>query len=104
MVLALPSHAAASEDKDDVFIENLNMVLFLALGVLALAASVILFGYSTVLVVYSQQFLVSFPTTFGFAALLLLIGLVSVQLFRRRRETKRKKTGLFSSIKFPNAP
>lgn len=94
MVLALPSHAAASEDKDDVFIENLNMILFLALGVLALAASVILFGYSTISVIYGQQFLSS-QTTFGFAALLLLIGAVSVQLFRKRRDTKKKKTSAF---------
>lgn len=85
---------SGAEDKDDVFIENLNMALFLALGVLALAASVILFGYSTILAVYGQQFL-SFPTTFGFAALLLLIGLVSVQLFRKRRDTKRKKASAF---------
>lgn len=89
-------HAAAPEDKDDAFIENLNMVLFLALGILALAASVILFGYSTLLAVYSQQFLTGFPTTtFGFAALLLLIGLASMQLFRKRRETKRRKAEAF---------
>lgn len=83
-----------TEDKDDVFIENLNNVLFLSLGVLALGASAILFGYSTILTIYSQQFL-SFPTTFGFAALLLVIGLVSVQLFRKRRETKRKQDSAF---------
>ena len=86
---------AGSEDKDDVFIENLNMALFLALGISALAASVILFGYSIILAVYSQQLLTSFPTTFGVAAVLLLIGLGSVQLFRRRRETKRKKAEAF---------
>jgi membrane protein implicated in regulation of membrane protease activity len=79
-----------SEDKDDVFIENLNMVLFLALGVLALAASLILFGYSTILAVYSQQLLTTVPSTFAFAAVLLVIGLASVQLFRKRRETRKK--------------
>lgn len=89
-MLALPT-----EDKDDVFVENLNMVLFLALGVLALAASVILFGYSTISAVYSQQLLASVPTTFGFAAVLLMIGLVSVLLFRKRREIKRKKASVF---------
>lgn len=95
VVLALPPHAAAHEDKDDVFIENLNLILFLALGVLALAASVILFGYSIVSAVYGQQFLSS-PTTFVAAALLLLIGSVSMQLFRKRRDTNRKRVSPFS--------
>lgn len=86
---------AESEDKDDVFIENLNMALFLSLGISALAASVILFVYSTILAFHSQQLLTNFPTTFGVAVVLLLIGLGSVQLFRKRRETRRKKAEAF---------
>jgi hypothetical protein len=93
VALAMP--AGATEDKDDVFIENLNIVLFLSLGVLAVAAAVILLGYSTVVAFYSQQFTEGFLTTSVFSAVLLSIGLGSVKLFLKKREAKRKKTQAF---------
>jgi len=86
---AMPS--GTTEDKDDIFIENLNTALFLLLGVLAVAASVILLGYSAVAAVYSQQLSTSLLTTPVFAILLLVVGLGSVHVFRKRRGLKRKK-------------
>ena len=83
--------AGATEDKDDVFIENLNIALFLTLGVLAVAASVILLGYSTVVAFYGQSFTGDFLTTCVFSAVLLSIGVGSVKLFLKKREAKRKK-------------
>ncbi len=87
--------AATSEDKDDIFIENLNIALFLSLGALAVAASVILLGYSTIMAFYSQQFTGSFLTTSVFSAVLLSIGLGSVKLFLKKREAKKKKSQAF---------
>jgi len=86
--------SGTTEDKDDVFIENLNMALFLLLGVLAVAASVILLGYSAVVAVHSQQLSASLLTTPVFAVLLLVVGLGSVHIFRKR-SLKRKKAGSF---------
>ncbi|HKZ94471.1 MAG TPA: hypothetical protein VJ249_07830 [Candidatus Bathyarchaeia archaeon] len=82
---------ATAEDKDDVFIENLNTALFLLLGILAVAASVILLGYSAFIAVSGQQFSEGLLTTSGFASLLLVIGLGSVHLFRRRRQLRKKR-------------
>lgn len=83
------------EDKDDIFVENLNTALFLILGVLAAVASVILLGYSTIAAMYAQQFSTSFLPTSVFAVLLLAMGLGSVHLFRRRREERKRKTHAF---------
>jgi len=85
----------SKEDKDDVFIENLNSALFLLLGVLAVAASMILFGCSAVAALGSQQSSMSLLTTLIFAVLLLAVGLGSVHFFRRRRQLRKKKTSAF---------
>jgi len=81
-----------AEDKDDVFIENLSTALFLLLGSLAVSASVILLGYSAMSFVYSRQFSLSLLTTPVFAVSLLVIGLCSVYLFRKRRKARKEKT------------
>jgi len=83
------------EDKDDIFIENLNSALFLLLGVLAVATSVILFCYSVIVAVYSQQFSMSLLTTPIFSVFLLVVGLGSVHFFRKRRKLRKKKTDSF---------
>jgi len=85
----------SKEDKDDIFIENLNSALFLLLGVLAVAASVILFGSSVVVALGSQQFSTSLLTTPIFAVLLLVVGLGSVHFFRKRRQLRKKRTNAF---------
>jgi len=85
----------STEDKDDVFIENLNSALFLLLGVLAVAASVILLGCSAVVALGGQQFSIGFLTTPIFAVLLLAVGLGSVHFFRKRRQLRKKKTDAF---------
>jgi len=82
----------ATEDKDDIFIENLNTVLFLAFGILATVASAGLFGYSAIAFVYGQQLSMNLLATPIFAALLLATGLGSMYLFRRRRQLTKKKT------------
>lgn len=84
-----------TEDKDDIFIENLNTALFLLLGALAVAASVILLGYSAVVAVYSQHLSTGLLTTPVFAVLLLGIGLGSVHVFRKRRNLRKKRTRSF---------
>ena len=81
------------EDKDDVFIENLNTALFLLLGVLGVSASVILLGYSVVEAFLGLQFGVSLLTKPAFAVFLLVLGWCSLLLFRRRRRQRREKTG-----------
>lgn len=83
----------SAEDKDDVFIENLNTALFLLLGILAVAASVILFGYSVVIAVLSLGFSMSVITSTVFSAVLLIPGLGSLHLFRKRRRERKEKTG-----------
>ena len=82
----------STEDKDDVFIENLNCALFLLLGVLAVASSVILFCSSVVVALGNQQFSASLLTTPIFAVLLLVIGLGAVHFFHKRRQLRKKKT------------
>jgi len=84
-----------TEDKDDIFIENLNTALFLLLGALAVAASVILLGYSAVVAVYSQQLSTSLLSTPVFAVVLLVVGLGSVHVFRKRRSLRKKKARSF---------
>jgi len=87
----MPSGTA--EDRDDVFIEDLNTALFLALGILAMAASVILLGYSIVAAVYGQQLSSSFLATSVFASSLLFVSLGAVQIFRKRRRLRKQKEG-----------
>ncbi len=80
------------EDKDDILIENLNTILFLFLGILSVFTSLILFVYSATVTVYSQQLSMNFLITSVFAALLFVIGLGSLNLFRKRRKLRKKKT------------
>jgi len=84
-----------TEDKDDIFIENLNTALFLLLGALAVAASIILLGYSAVVAVYSQQLSMSLLSTPVFAVVLLAVGLGSVHVFRKRRGLRKEKARSF---------
>jgi len=81
------------EDKDDVFIENLNTALFLLLGVLGVFASVVLLGYSVVEAFLGLQFGASLLTKPAFAVFLLVLGWLSLLLFRRRRRQRKEKTG-----------
>ena len=81
------------EDKDDVFVENLNTAFLLLLGVLAVFASVTLFSYSVFVAFYSQQFAMGLLTTPAFAAFLLILGSGSLHLFRKRRRQRKEKTG-----------
>ena len=84
-----------TEDKDDIFIENLNTALFLLLGALAVAASVVLLGYSAIVAFYSQQPSTSLLTTSVYAVVLLAVGLGSVHIFRKRRSVRKKKARSF---------
>jgi len=81
------------EDKDDVFIENLNTALFLLLGVLGVFASVVLLAYSVVEAFLSQQLGMSLLPKPAFAVFLLVLGWCSLLLFRKRRRLRKEKTG-----------
>ena len=81
------------EDKDDVFIENLNTALFLLLGVLAAFASAVLLGYSAVEAFLGQQLGMSLLYKPAFALFLLVLGWFSLLLFRKRRRQRKEKTG-----------
>jgi len=80
------------EDREDVFIENLCTALFLLLGTLAVFASVVLLAYSAIVTVYSQQLAMNILTSSIFAAFLLVVGLGSLHLFRKRRRLRKEKT------------
>jgi hypothetical protein len=80
------------EDKDDVFVENLNTVFLLLLGVLAVSMSVVLFGYSVFVAFYGQPLAMGLLTTPAFAAFLLILGSCSLHLFRKRRRQRKEKT------------
>ncbi len=82
-------------DSDDIFVERLNSAFLLLIGFLTLFASVILLVYSATLIVYSQQVSANFLYTPIFAASLLVIGLGSFHLFRRRRKLRKRKTSSF---------
>jgi membrane protein DedA with SNARE-associated domain len=81
-----------AEDKDDVFIENLNTALFLLLGVLGVFASVVLLGYSVVEAFAGQQLGMSLMHKPVFAVFLLVLGWCSLLLFRKRRRQRKEKT------------
>ncbi len=83
------------EDEDDAFVEKVNTTLLLLLGLLAAVASVVLFGYSAIAVVCNQQFSTSLLTMPVFAALLLVTGIGSVHLFRKRRQSRKEKADQF---------
>ena len=83
------------EDKDDIFIEDLNTALLLLFGILALVASVTLFGFLAISVVYSWQFSTTSPTTPALALLSLAIGLGAVHQFRKRRQIRKEKNDSF---------
>jgi len=80
------------EDKDDVFIENLYTAMFLLLGILSVFGSVVMLGYSAIVAVYNQQFMMSLGTTSIFAAFLSIMGVGSLHLFRKRRRLRKEKT------------
>ena len=81
-----------AEDKDDVFIENLNTALFLLLGVLGVFASVVLLAYSVFEAFLAQQLGMSLLTKPAFAVFLLVLGWCSLLLFRKRRRQRKEKT------------
>lgn len=81
------------EDKDDVFVENLNSAFLLILGVLGILASVVLFGYSVLAAFSGQQLAMGLLTTPAFAGFLLILGSISLHLFRKRRRQRREKIG-----------
>lgn len=81
------------EDKDDVFVENLNSAFFLILGVLGVFASVVLFGYSVLMAFSGQPLAMGLMTTPAFAGFLLILGSVSLHLFRKRRRQRKEKLG-----------
>ena len=89
-----------AEDRNDVLIEHLNTALFLALGILAMAVSIILLGYSVAAIVYSKQLSSSLLATSVFASSLLLVSLGAVQIFRKRRQLRKRK----ESLTFYRAP
>jgi len=80
------------EDREDLFTENLCTALFLLLGTLAVFASVVLLAYPILATVYSQQLAMSISTRSIFAAFLLVVGLGSLHLFRKRRRLRKEKT------------
>jgi putative copper export protein len=81
------------EDKDDVFIENLNTALFLLLGVLGVFASVVLLAYSIVEASFGQQLGMSLLPKPAFAVFLFVLGWFSLLLFRKKRRQRKEKTG-----------
>lgn len=81
-----------AEDKDDVFIENLNTALFLLLGVLGVFTSVVLLAYSVFEAFLAQQLGMSLLTKPVFAVFLLVLGWCSLLLFRKRRRQRKEKT------------
>jgi len=80
------------EDADDIFVENFNNALLLLLGILAVFASVALFARSAILAFYGQLLAISLLTNLIFGTFLLVIGLGSLHLFRKRRKLRREKT------------
>ncbi len=81
-----------AEDKDDVFIENLNTALLLLLGVLAIFASVAVSAHSAIVLIYGQQLGTSLVAASAFAVFLLVFGWASLRLFRKRRRQRKEKT------------
>jgi divalent metal cation (Fe/Co/Zn/Cd) transporter len=81
-----------AEDRDDVFVEKLNTAFLLLVALLTLFASVILLVYSATITIYSGQLPTNFLMTSVFAASLLIIGLGSFHLFRKRRKLRKDKT------------
>ena len=87
---------ATVEDKDDVFVENLNSAFLLLLGILGVLAvfgSVVLFVYSGFVAFSGQPLAMGLLATPAFAAFLLILGWVSLHLFRRRRRQRKEKLG-----------
>jgi len=88
------------EDENDVLAENFNTLIFLLLGILSVFLSAILLVHSATVAVYSQQLTMDFLYRSMFAALFFVIGLGSLHIFRKRRETrKQKKSALFLKSK-----
>ena len=84
---------ATVEDKDDVFVENLNSAFLLVLGILGVFASVVLFVYAGFVAFSGQLLAMGLLTTPAFAAFLLVLGSVSLHLFRKRRRERKEKSG-----------
>jgi len=84
------------EDEDDIFIQNLNTVFFLLFGIFSVIASMILFVHSATVAFYSQYLPIDFLIKPVSAALVFAMGFGSMYIFRKRRESaKRKKTAFF---------
>ena len=86
--------------EDDILIENINSILLSLLGILSLSVSMILLAHSATVAVYSQQLPTDFPERSIFSVVLFVIGFGSLHVFRKRRESrKRKQSALFFRTK-----
>lgn len=79
------------EDRDDVLIENLSTVLFLALGVLSLSVSVFLSVNAAFIAVAAMQLSFGLVPMLFFAALSGVLGSGSIYLFRKRRKLRKER-------------
>ena len=83
---------ACTRDEDDILSEKINTVLVLVIGIISLITVLYSVVYSVALVIHKQQSLMELLTTLIVSALLSVIGLGSLHLFRRRlRDAARKK-------------
>ena len=83
---------ACVRDEDDILSEKINTVLVLVIGIISLITVLYSVVYSVALVIHKQQSLMELLTTLVVSALLSVIGLGSLHLFRRRlRDAARKK-------------
>jgi membrane protein YdbS with pleckstrin-like domain len=83
---------ACTRDEDDILSEKINTVLVLVIGIISLITVLYSVVYSVALVIHKQQSLMELLTTLVVSALLSVIGLGSLHLFRRRlRDAARKK-------------
>ena len=79
-------------DEDDILSEKINTGLILAIGIISLITVLYSVVYSVALVIHKQQSLMVLLTTLIVSALLSVIGLGSLHLFKRRlRDAARKK-------------
>ncbi len=83
---------ACVRDEDDLLSEKINTGLVLAVGIISLITVLYSVVYSVALVIHKHQSLMELLTTLIVSALLSVIGLASLHLFKRRlRDAARKK-------------
>ncbi len=83
---------ARIRDEDEILSERVTTGLVLVLGTISLITVLYSVVYSVALVFHNQQSLMESSTTFIVSALLSVIGLGSMHLFKRRlRDAARKK-------------